>query len=87
MSIKRPRYDNHERLFLSFQCAGESTSVTLAAVQWRMHIRLHISAPLLYIHGRGSYRLISIMEQDKLIEDCDVAGIRLHLSHSEWLSR
>lgn len=82
-------------LVVSFPYAGESTALTLAAglspVQWRtqhMHLLYPVSKYImLYIQRKDYYRLISIMEQDKLIEDCDVAEMRLQLSISGWSPR
>lgn len=53
-----------------------------------MHLLYPVSKYImLYIQRKDSYRLISIMEQDKLIEDCDAAEMRLQLSISAWSPR
>lgn len=67
-------------------------SRSLEPVQQREHAICicsiqQVSILMLHIEGEDSFRLICIMEQDKLIEDGDVAEIRLQLSISGWPAR
>lgn len=53
-----------------------------------MHLLYPVSKYIMLCIKRKDYcRLISIMEQDKLIEDCDVAEMRLQHSISGWSPR